>query len=110
MSLPSLSNLITDIENAIQTTEADVESWVVQIQSGLAVLDTDLSAGLKWVASVAPGWVTALQTVVAIAGAIPGLNIPAAAITIPTTKSGAFRPEQGPGHPRSRSGSGGRVH
>ncbi len=75
-----LTNLETDIENAVTTTEADIQIWVAKIQSGLGVVESDLSSGLKWVAANAPAWVSALQSIVALAQLIPGLQIPAAAI------------------------------
>jgi hypothetical protein len=77
-----LTNLETEIENAVATTEADIQAWVAKIQAGLGILETDLAAGLKWVAAQAPGWVAALQAVSALAAAIPGLQIPASVGTV----------------------------
>jgi len=90
MTIPSLAQIITDIENDIQTTEADVWNWVSQIQTGIAVLEGDLTSGLQWIASVAPAWVQDIAAVMAVAQAIPGLQIPAAVITATTAAAAAL--------------------
>jgi hypothetical protein len=90
MAFPSLSQLITDIEDTVATTESDVQSWVAQIQAGVAVLEKDLGYGLAWVASEAPVWVTGLQTALALAQAIPGLQIPASVVLAITEAAAAL--------------------
>jgi hypothetical protein len=85
-----LANVETSIENAVATTEADIQVWVAKIQSGLGLLETDLAAGLKWVAAHAPTIVADLQGVLVLAQAIPGLQIPAAAITATTAAAAAL--------------------
>lgn len=86
----SLSQLIAAVEHAITTTENDVWTWVTQIQSGLEVADQDLTKGLKWVASVAPSWVADLQAILVVAQAIPGLQIPVAAVEATTAAAAAL--------------------
>lgn len=85
-----LSDTITKIENAVVTTEADIQIWIAQIQSGLGVVETDLAAGLKWVASNAPTIVADLEAALALAQAIPGLQIPAGVATAITASAAAL--------------------
>ena len=86
----SVSSIIATIEHEFQTVEADVWNTVIQIQSGLAVLESDVKAGLEWVAAQAPTWVADLASVVAVASVIPGLQIPAAAIEATTAAAAAL--------------------
>lgn len=86
----SVSSILAAIENAVETTEADVVQWVAQVQSGIAVLEKDLAYGLEWIASEAPTIVSALQGALALAQAIPGLQIPAAAIAATTAAAAAL--------------------
>jgi hypothetical protein len=77
----TFSSVIAAIENDISTTEADVWNAIINIQSGLAVLEADIQAGLAWVGKSAPAIASDLSAVLAVASAIPGLQIPAAVIT-----------------------------
>jgi hypothetical protein len=77
-----IDNAFAVIKADITITEAKIQEWVAKIQAGLGILETDLAAGLKWVAAQAPGWVLALQAASALAAAIPGLQIPASVGTV----------------------------
>lgn len=85
-----LDTAITNIENAVKTTEADVQVWVAKIQSGFGVIEADLAYGLKWIAAEAPTIITDMQGALALAQAIPGLQIPAAAIEATTAAAAAL--------------------
>ena|SRR5271163_4496566 len=90
MAFPTLSQLETDIESFVATTEADVIQWVAQIQSGIKVLETDVAYGLEWVANNAPALVSALQDALSLAQLIPGLTIPASVAKGITTAAAAL--------------------
>lgn len=70
-------SLLQSLENMIETTEADVEKWIVAIIQGVEVGVHDLESGLNWLASKTPGiaaGVAAVENMVqAIAVATPGL-------------------------------------
>ena len=70
----SFSDIVTDVENAVTTTEADVESWITDISNGIAVVVNDLEAGLKWAAGQLPPVVAALQQAVSFVEGIPGAS------------------------------------
>ncbi|MEJ0050923.1 MAG: hypothetical protein WDN02_06925 [Methylovirgula sp.] len=68
--------VLETIENAIETTEADVESWIVAIIKGEKVVASKLEAGLNWLASNTPAisaGVASVETMVeSIVAATPG--------------------------------------
>lgn len=64
------------IENIVETTEADVESWIVAIIKGEEVVASKLEAGLNWLAGNTPAisaGVASVETMVeSIVAATPG--------------------------------------
>lgn len=76
----SLSSIITDIENAFQTTEQDVLNWIAQIKQGVEVAEADLASALKWLAGVAPAVTTDIQSTVSLVQQT-GITIPASVVT-----------------------------
>lgn len=59
--------LATTVEGWFTTTEADVVAIIAKIKTDVAVVESDIDAALKWVASNAPAIVADLQSVVGIA-------------------------------------------
>lgn len=70
-------SILQSIENFVETTESDVEAWIVAIIQGAEVAVKDLEKGLNWLASNAPGisaGVAAVETMVeSIVASTPGL-------------------------------------
>ncbi len=60
----------TSVQSFFVTTETDVLNLISQIKQGLAVVESDVTAALKWIANNTPQIVADLQQVVGIAETI----------------------------------------
>lgn len=71
-----MSDFFEEIENVIETTEADVVTWCLAIKQGASVVASDIQAGLKWVASQTPTIVADIQETVSIVEQLGLANVP----------------------------------